>query len=74
MDTMYIDGISRIHFINGMVRMEAFLLEPQAEGEPAQTGAGQLIMTPQGFLSALGAMQQLAQRLEESGVIQRTGQ
>ncbi len=74
MDTMYIDGISRIHFINGMVRMEAFLLEPQAEGEPAQAGAGQLIMTPQGFLSALGAMQQLAQRLEESGVIQRTGQ
>ncbi len=70
----YIDGISQVHFINGMVRMDLFTLQPQPNAEPLQDKAGQLVMTPQGFLNALGAMQQLADRLAEAGVIQRVQQ
>ena len=70
----YIDGISQVHFINGMVRMDLFTLQPQPNAEPLQDKAGQLVMTPQGFLNALGAMQQLADKLAEAGVIQRVQQ
>ena len=68
----YIDGIQQVHFIGGMVRMDMYQLVPQANAEPSQEGVGQLIMTPQGFISALGAMQQLAERLVEAGILEKT--
>lgn len=71
-EQLYIDGFKEIHFIGGMVRAQMFVLEPPAEGEATQADAGQLVMNPQGFISALNAMQQLADRLIEAGVLQRT--
>ncbi len=69
MNNTYIDGISQIHFLNNMVRMDTFVLAPASGEEPRQEKTGQIVMTPQGFLSALGAMQQLADRLVEAGVL-----
>ena len=57
-----------------MVRLDTFVLAPVPNQEPKQENAGQIVMTPQGFLSALGAMQQLADKLVENGVLQKTGQ
>ena len=74
MSAQYIDGISQVHFMNGMIRIDLFALQPQPNAEPVQEKAGQLVMTPQGFLSALGAMQQLADKLAEAGVIQKVQQ
>ncbi len=74
MENSYIDGISQIHFVNNMVRLDTFVLEPKQDAEPEQVRAGQIVMTPQGFLSALNAMQQLADRLVESGVFQKVSQ
>ena len=74
MSAQYIDGISQVHFMNGMIKMDLFTLQPQPDAEPLQEKAGQLVMTPQGFLSALGAMQQLADKLVEAGIIQKTQQ
>ena len=74
MSARYIDGISQVHFMNGMIKMDLFTLQPQANADPLQEKAGQLVMTPQGFLNALGAMQQLADKLVEAGVIQKTQQ
>ena len=71
MASKYIDGISQIHFLNNMIRLDTFVLSPTSGADPQQVPAGQIVMTPQGFLSALGAMQQLADKLVESGVFQK---
>ncbi len=73
-EDIYLDGIQQVHFIGGMVRMDMFLFAPQPDADPIQKDAGRLIMTPQGFLSALDAMQQLAAKLAEAGVIQKQPQ
>lgn len=70
----YIDGLKQIHFVAGMVRMDTFVLEPKDDGEPDQTPAARLLMTPQGFVGMLGAMQQMADKLVEAGVLQKTQQ
>lgn len=68
---VYIDGFQQLHFIGGMVRADMFILAPGDGGEARQNPAGQLVMTPQGFIAALNAMQQLADKLIEAGVLQR---
>ncbi len=67
----YIDGFSQIHFINGMVRIDTFQLQPQKNSEPTKNDDTQIIMTPQTFIEALSAMQQLAEKLTENGILQR---
>ena len=73
-NTTYIDGVKQAHFIGGMVRMDMFILLPGQGGESAPVESGQLVMTPQGFLSMLGSMQQLADKLVEAGVLQKSHQ
>ena len=70
-DTMYVDGVSQIHFLGGMVRMDMFTLKPGEGQQPAQQEAGQIVMTPQGLVSCINAMQQLADRLVTAGVLQK---
>ena len=74
-NAQYIDGVGQVHFINGMIRMDMIVLKPQQEGEaPIPEGAGQIVMTPQGFLTMLGSMQQLADKLAEAGIFQKVQQ
>ena len=70
---MFADGVNQVHFVNGMARLNLYTLEPQAEqgSDPKQIDAGTLVLTIPGFFEALGAMQQLADRLVENGVVQR---
>ena len=67
----YIDGFSQVHFVGGMIRIDTFVLDPRQEAEAVIEDAGQLVMTPQVFVGALEAMQQLADKLAEAGVLQR---
>ena len=71
MKKKYIDGFSQVHFIGGMVRINMFTFLPVPDAEPTQEDAGQLVMTPQAFVGALNAMQQLADRLTDAGILQR---
>ena len=66
----YIDGFSQIHFIGGMMRLDMIVLTPQPGAEPLARAAGLIVMTPQAFISTLGAMQQFAGKLAEAGVLQ----
>ena len=66
----YIDGFQQVHFVGGMIRIDTFVLAPRPNAEPEMEASGQLIMTPQAFVGALDAMQQLAARLAEAGVLQ----
>ena len=67
---IYADGIGQIHMIANMVRYDFVTLQPGEEGkEPAPESKVRLIMPLQGFLSAFNTMQQLIDKLVESGVI-----
>ena len=68
----YVDGVSQIHFANGMVRIDLARIEPkEGQEKPDQIPFERLIFNPQGFLNALGAMQQLVDKLVDAGVLQR---
>lgn len=72
--TTFIDGVSQVHFINGMIRLDTFVLQGQQGAEPVQVENAQLVLTPQGFLAMLGATQQLADKLAEAGILQKQPQ
>ncbi|MBQ9536527.1 MAG: hypothetical protein IJU79_01920 [Desulfovibrionaceae bacterium] len=74
MEKKYIDGFNRVHFISGIIRLNMYTLKGQSEGEPIQEDAGELLLSPQGFVESLNAMQQLADRLTEAGILQRDDQ
>ncbi len=68
--TIYADGFSQVHFTGGMVRMDAYVLGFREGQNPAAEEGCRIVMTPQAFVDALGAMQQLAARLAEAGILQ----
>lgn len=67
----FIDGVSQAHLLNGNIRLDTFVLQGQQGADPVQVENAQLVFTPQGFLSMLGAMQHLADKLTEAGIIQK---
>ena len=67
----FIDGFQQVHFLGGMVRIDTFRLAPQQDAEPLQEPVVQLIMTPQGFITALNTLQQLADKLVNLGILQK---
>jgi len=70
----FLDGVNQVHLINGVIRIDTYVLEGKQDANPEPAEGVQLAMTPQGFLSLLGAMQHLAGKLEESGLLQRNPQ
>lgn len=66
----YIDGVKEAHFLGGSIRLNLFYLEAGEDG-PVEREAGRLVMTQGGFLSMLEAMEQLAEKLAEKGVLSR---
>ena len=70
----FIDGVSQVHLINGNIRLDTFVLQGKQGAEPVQEENAQLVLTPQGFLAMLGAMQQLAEKLTEAGLLQKQEQ
>jgi len=67
----FIDGVSQAHLLNGNIRLDTFVLQGQQGADPVQVENAQLVFTPQGFLSMLGAMQHLADKLTEAGILQK---
>ena len=71
---LYADGIGGISLTEGLVRIELVSLLPNAvePNRPTPDVRQRLLMTPQGFLQAFAAMQDLLGKLEEAGVVRRT--
>ena len=69
---IFADGIGQIHFAGGMVRYDFVTLQPSEEGQaPVAQSNVRVIMPPQGFLNAIGSMQQLVDKLVEAGVLRK---
>ncbi|MBP2232951.1 hypothetical protein J2847_006286 [Azospirillum agricola] len=73
---LYADGVLDIGFGNGMVRIDLFSLSPlrkDENGQPRPAIRQRVVMSLQGFLSSLGAMDGMRQRLEAAGVLVPNG-
>lgn len=69
----YVDGVEKIHFLGGLVRIDFGTLQPnEADPEkPSMAFSERLITTPEGFLRIYGSIQQLADHLLKQGVLKK---
>lgn len=71
-NTYYIDGVGQVHFVNGNIRIDCIeykmVTDATGASSPKPTVNGCIVVPPQGFLSMLNAMQDLATKLVEAGV------
>ncbi len=70
----YIEGIGDISFNLGMVRMNLVGLshtERDDKGNPVPEVRQHMVMSLRGFLVSLAAMQNMADKLVDAGVLQR---
>lgn len=68
---VFIDGIKRINFMSGIIRMELFYKKPTEYDEENTESAGELIMSPDGFVAVLDAVQHTADMLVEKGILKK---
>lgn len=66
---IFIDGVEKVQWLSGTIRMELFYKKPTEYDEGNKESAGELIMTVDGFLSTMNAMQQTADMLVEKGIL-----
>jgi hypothetical protein len=72
MNETFADGVGRIGFSEGMVRIELVSVADQdKEGRPVLQPCHRIIMTPQGFMRSVQAQLNLIRKLEEAGVLRR---
>ncbi len=71
---IFSDGFSNVTFRNGMVRIELGSLPKVGEDDMQSSleSHHKLVVTPQGFLSRLAMMLDLASLLADAGVIRRS--
>jgi hypothetical protein len=72
-DPQYIDAVTRIDLVNGVVRAEFGVLQPpRAEGkQPELVQSGVLVMSVEGFVRIAATMQQFLDQLASKGVLRR---
>jgi hypothetical protein len=69
---LFVDGVSHINFLNGMVRVTYGTLSPNTKDENAEPEFNEkfrLVMPLNSFLAAFQSQHQLIAQLEEKGVI-----
>src|SRR5437867_1700509 len=69
---VFVDGIGRIGFVDGMVRIELISrsgAETDEQGRPRPEVRQRLIMTLNAFLQGLQAQQSVIAKLQEAGVL-----
>jgi hypothetical protein len=70
---IFVDGIGTMVFLGGLVRADLVRLVPDSNNpeKPSIKVVQKILISPQGFLQALGAMTELANKLKSSGVFQQ---
>jgi hypothetical protein len=68
----FIDGVQEIGFGKGLIRMNLASLsatERDDEDNPTLEIKHRLLMTPEGFLNLLGAMENIAKQLADANIL-----
>lgn len=68
---IYSDGIGKIHFFGGTIRLDLFSFEPSdKENEnPIPRVTKRIVMSPNAFLSSYESFVNMVEKLKEAGVI-----
>jgi hypothetical protein len=73
-DEVFADGVSEINIAGGIVRINFVSLsaaQKDDKGNPARELRQRIVITPQGVLELYGALQQVIEKLVQTGVLQR---
>lgn len=74
---IYIDGIGNIAFVGGVIRADLVSYSSEKKddkGNPTLTSKQQIILSPQGFVQAAGAMNNLMKKMIDAGIISQKEQ
>ena len=71
---VFADGVSEVNIAAGLVRINFVSFSATAKdgkGNPARELRQRIVITPQGVLELYGAMQQVVDKMVQSGVLKR---
>lgn len=71
---VFADGVGRVDFVSGVVRIELVSLEPAESGQGKMEVRQRIVMPVDGFLHSLNTMGDLVNKLVEAGVLKRNEQ
>ncbi|BAE52338.1 hypothetical protein amb3534 [Paramagnetospirillum magneticum AMB-1] len=71
---IFADGVGRVDFVSGVVRIELVSLEPTESGQGKMEVRQRIAMPVDGFLHSLNTMGDLVNKLVEAGVLKRNEQ
>ncbi len=72
---IYVDGIGKVHFVGGMVRIDMVTLKPNEDGasrEPVSEFKQRIIIPPNGLLGMYNTIKQFIDQLVDAGVLRKT--
>ena len=69
-DRVFVDGMSSVKLMDGVVRME-FFNNLGTTREPQPQPCGEIVMSQQAFLRAYNAMEDLMRQLVQAGIVKR---
>ncbi|MDD3153792.1 MAG: hypothetical protein PHS41_02915 [Victivallaceae bacterium] len=74
---VFADGMESVSLTDGMIRCELYCVTPLRDAgktavPPEHDVFGELLMTPQSFIRAYGAMEDLIRQLTEAGIVKRS--
>jgi hypothetical protein len=70
-DELFSDGVGRVDFVSGVVRIELVSLDPTPGGQGKMEVRQRVIMPVDGFLHSLNTMGDLVNKLVAAGVLKR---
>jgi hypothetical protein len=69
-DRIFVDGLSTVKMTDGVIVME-FFNNRKSAGADIEEPAGEVVMGQRGFLRAYQAMEDLINKMEQAGIVQR---
>jgi hypothetical protein len=76
MDQRYCDGVEEVSITSGIVRVDFFHYaagERAKDGRPPRELSHRVLLSPEAFVQAFTALEQVVKQLQEKGLLQRKG-
>jgi len=76
MDQRYCDGVEEVSITSGIVRVDFFHYAAGTrgkDGRPPREVSHRVLLSPEAFVQAFTALEQVVKQLQEKGLLQRKG-
>lgn len=73
-EEIYSDGIGKIHFLGGTIRLDLFSFEPTDDdkSQPEPVITKRIVMSPNAFLASYESFVNMIDKLQAAGIISKT--